>query len=195
MIFLDAERGCYVSEGRDYPRFSKIMEAVGAVDKRWFSEFHAIRGTHVHTATELIDRDNLDEDSLDEQLIPYTDGYRKFLHDVRPEILYIELPLIHRALGYGTTLDRVLMIKGRLGVMDIKSCKQLPAWVGQQTQAHKMVWNFSQFNCDRIQERYALQLPGDGSYRLHVLEDGNDLTKWMNNLNAYQKLQGAEDDS
>lgn len=193
MIHLDQEKNVYVCEGREFPRVSKILEVAGVIDTRWFKEFHALRGTYVHQATDWFDRGTLDEDSVDEELRPYFEGYKKFIKEVQPEILGIEVPLVHRALGYGTTIDRILKISGRKAVLDIKT-GGLPKHVGQQTIAHKLAWNFSRIEDERVIDRYALQLPGDGKYKIHVLKDGNDLTCWMDSLTKYNKTiteQGA----
>lgn len=185
MIPLNAAETHYVLNGVEYPRVSNILEEAGVIDTRFFKEYYATRGTFVHSACEYFDRDELGDYPGD--IAPFVDGYIKFRKQVPMEIRWIELPVVNRVLKYGCRIDRVVNIGGRLGVLDLKCTKVKPSYVGQQTYAHKLAYNFAYAPQaqDRIKDRWALLLPGDGNYKLTPLTDENDLPAWIDSLRRF----------
>jgi len=145
------------------------LVAAGLVDTSWFTDEARVRGTYVHKAAELLDRNNLDESSLDPVIAPYIDAYRAFLRDARPEWDYIEHRVEDRTMGYVGRLDRA-GTAGRLGrfVLDIKSGAVFPV-TGLQLAAYRRC-----LPKPTAWKRYALQLSDDGTYRIHEFTDRTD---------------------
>lgn len=125
------------------PHVTEILKRSGLVDTTWFSDEVRDRGTIVHEATEFLDQDDLDWESLEEMEDPSillrVRQYEKFKRDTGIEILKIELPVTHR-LGYVGRLDRVVILNARKGILDIKGTTESP-WHGVQLAAYAACFN------------------------------------------------------
>lgn len=109
------------------------LSVTGVLDEagffRWFSEDPDARerGSVVHKILELYDQGDLDERSVDPELRPYFDAWRRALDFLRPQ----SMPLIEHAMvarGVGGKLDRVwIAADGSCEVVDIKTGDGSPA--------------------------------------------------------------------
>lgn len=133
-------------------------------------------GMNVHLATELYDKGDLDEDSLDPDIYQQVQAYKKFRKDTKIKIYpdAIERIVYNRMYGYIGTLDRIIRINGNLAVLDIKS-GALAGWVALQLAAYVECLK------KRI-ARYALQLKPNGKYNLKRYEDPNDVNVFLSAL-------------
>jgi hypothetical protein len=68
-------------------------------------DWYLQRGTFIHLATELYDRDDLDESSIDPQIAGYLESYKKMNLSYRPE--EIEIRLCDKIYQIAGTLDRL----------------------------------------------------------------------------------------
>ena len=103
--------------------------------------WYADRGQKIHLATELWDKNKLDEESLDIQIIPYLESWKRFRKDQSYTPTHIEYQTYHPELMVGTKIDR-------LPLLDLKSGSPEP-WhvlqIGFQREClkiHKMNENF-----------------------------------------------------
>jgi hypothetical protein len=140
------------------------------------------RGEHVHAVTELDDRGELDEASVNHALAPYLEAWRRFRRDSGFVPTRIEDRVVHRHLGYAGTLDRLGTLRGRPALVDIKSGLK-PKSVGAQTAAYLEAWMLNS-GARRRPVRYCVQLNPDG-YRLHVLDDPADWPLFISCLNLH----------
>lgn len=160
-------------------------------------EYASRRGTLVHLATQLLDEDDLDEDTLDPALRPYLDAYRRFLEDARPEWSGIEMRVHHSDFGYCGTLDRCGVLHGLKGapesVVDIKAVAKVSPATGVQTAAYDAA--LPQDRRRKKRHRYALQLKQDGTYRLHPFTERTDFDVFVSCLNlfAFKTRHGLND--
>lgn len=92
-------------------------------DGGFFSEAAALRGTHVHTATEYDDEGALDFDALDDGLKPYIEAWRRFRRETGVRILASEAVVYHPTLLYAGRIDRLVSFATEPYplVLDIKS--------------------------------------------------------------------------
>lgn len=123
-------------------------------------------GIAVHKACELFDAGLLDEEAIDSRIVPYLEGYKRFLTDCRPTWESTEQVVVDALARYAGTLDRagVLRMAGvRIeAVLDIKTSREV-----QPTTALQL-WAYARAYAPDISlELVALQLTGDGNYRLH----------------------------
>lgn len=102
-----------------WPHVTEILNGAGLIDTSWFTDEHRERGTAVHKATEYLDQDDLDRQSLDDKTAARVGQYEQFLSTSGCHVDAIELK-VHHPLGYCGTLDRLVTINGRPGVLDIK---------------------------------------------------------------------------
>ncbi|PTB23479.1 hypothetical protein C9I56_39005 [Paraburkholderia caribensis] len=128
-------------------------------------------GQAVHKMTELYDRDDLDMDTLSDELLPYLTGWIKFRSETGFEPELIEKQFHHPSLGYAGTLDRTGLINRRRAVVDIKKMLRLEPVVGVQLAAYK---ELCIKNGVDVQDRYGLGLRADGTYRLVPFNDKHD---------------------
>jgi hypothetical protein len=173
VIEFDEPSHTYTVDGREFPSVTHILEpytGLEFVDRellRKAAEF----GNHVHLACHLYDRGELDEDTLDPELVPYLDGWKHFLDDSGAIVILSEYRVASRKHGYAGTFDKMLFWGKSNRMVDIKSGSVLPKTVGPQTAAY--VEAYAEENC-RIRDRYCIHLPGAGKYKSHRLTDARD---------------------
>ena len=108
------------SEHAYLPRVTSILKDAGLVDTRWFTEYAREKGTQTHRAAQFIDRGGVNWATMDPGVFPRAVQYQRFLDEVNPMIHAIERPVVNVVMGYRGTLDRIVAINGRMGVLDIK---------------------------------------------------------------------------
>ena len=130
---FDSDSHRYELNGKELPSVTQVLREAGLIDEQWYNDFSRDRGSVVHLATEFLDDDQLDEDSVDERIKPYLDAYRQFKIDSGFEPLPIvdqvtgcevisEAHRFQPKYGYAGTIDRIGMLKsGRKAVIDIKT--------------------------------------------------------------------------
>ena len=170
---FEEERHLYLVNGVQIPSVSALMRPLtdlvyGPIDKevlRAAAEF----GTAVHACTEFDDEGALDPASVEPEWQPYLDAYRKWRADTRPEILHIEDRL--GCSKYAGTLDRICRINGQLWVVDLKTTSAIHPHVGVQLAAYVAL---AEKFYGGTYRRAALQLRGDGTYKVHEFTSYKD---------------------
>jgi hypothetical protein len=120
----------------DLPHVTDILKDAGLIDTTFFTEWSRDRGKAVHLACELSDKGMLNETDLDPAVAPRLEMYRKFLKEVKPEILGIE-EYVEYPKAYCGTLDRRMVINGFPGVLDIKNGNPAP-WHALQVMLYSL---------------------------------------------------------
>ena len=149
----------------------------------------AALGTAVHRACELLDNDDLDQETDEgkaglEPIAGYLAGYVKFKAEVRPVVLENESRLFHPVHRYAGTIDRRYTINRDLWDIDLKSTVAMSPLVGLQTAAYSELFKA---NGDRRRPRRgALQLFPDGKYKLWEFKDPSDIAVFLSLLNVYR---------
>lgn len=149
------------------------------IDTQWFTEAARRRGTFVHLACHLLDSGDLDWDTLDERL-PGSSGYVRswdaLKRDTGLTVLASELRVWNAALGVAGTLDRIVLIRGREWLLDLKTVGQgaglPPPCTAYQTAAYDYL---APGKSGR--RRGAIVLQADGSLPKLVTYN-NDLDDW-----------------
>lgn len=120
----------------ELPHVTEILKNAGLISTDFIPEEARELGTAVHLATQYLDQEDLDIESLDPRVALRVASYQKFLAEVKPKIVAVELPVRDNTYHYCGTLDRILEIKGHIGVLDIKGICQAD-WHGLQLAAYK----------------------------------------------------------
>jgi hypothetical protein len=165
---FDAATHTYRLDGELVPSVTTVLKSVGLVEYSHIPQdvlqAAAHRGTAVHTALEYLDRGELDWTSLDPTIKPYVVAYERFLEDSSFIPAHIEYRVFNGLHRYAGTLDRTGYL-GNFGnsltVLDFKTGLVLPGHAIQLA---------AYANClvmPRRFRRIALQLCGDGTYRVH----------------------------
>ena len=137
-------------------------------------------GQHVHAATDLLDRNNLDEETLDSGLVAHLDGYKLFLLETGFTVTHSEEQLYNPRQKYAGTLDKRGIWKGTTWVLDLKS-GAVPRTVGLQTAAYQQACE------EKPRRRLGLQLLPN-NYKLHACEDPADWSYFVSFLNVHRYM-------
>ena len=122
-------------------------------------------GNAVHLATELYDKGELDEDTLDPALASYVTAWAKFLSDSGYKVEHIEAKVYSKKYNYMGTLDRVLVNGAKRAICDLKSGLIYP-YMAIQTSSYQEAFNEGLKAKDHAGERLVVQLKDDGTYSL-----------------------------
>lgn len=166
-LIFDPEKHQYFLNGLLLPSVTQILADMGFINRDFFTEQGKTRGSFVHLATELDDKDELDEESLDDALLPYLTAWRLFKRESGLQIESIEKPVASGVYQFAGTLDRIGMLNGHNeSILDIKS-GAVSSWVGLQLAGYEIAEN-------KKYKRYAVQLMDTGKYKLHQFNDRSD---------------------
>lgn len=147
-------------------------------------EAKADLGRRVHTATEFDDDGDLDEASIEDDVAPYLEAYRKFRADTGAIVLANEHRVFEPLHRYAGTIDRVLLINREHWVVDLKTSFVTPLSAAPQTAAYMRA-----LNDPGITRRAALRLRPDGTYRLDPLTNPDDWSVFVACLSLYRYLE------
>lgn len=142
-------------------------------------------GTAVHRACELLDNDDLDEESDDGRaaLVPiagYLAGYKLFKAEKRLSIIANEKRMHHPVHRYAGQIDRSYAMGGHVWDVDLKSTVSMSPIVGLQTAAYTEM--FRAHGRKNPARRGALQLFPEGRYKLHEFTDPADFSVFLSLL-------------
>lgn len=161
----------YRIDGKRVPSVTEILKYGGWVDFEGVDptilKRAADRGHFVHEASELIDEDDLDWDTVPEAWLGYCRAYAEFRDSRMFEIEATEEVIKNEQYRYCGQLDRRGLLRGRRAIIDIKTSYQPADSWGIQIAGYAAA--FSQPH-----ERYALWLRRDGTYRLLPYTDPLD---------------------
>lgn len=143
-------------------------------------------GRRVHFAAQLHDEDDLDEASIEPDVLPYLEAYRRFLAETGAVIVNNEARVFSPVYRYAGTLDRVLLLNGQHWMVDLKTSLVTPATVGPQTAAYLRA-----LDNPAVTHRAALRLRPDGTYRLDPLTDPNDFSLFLACLTIHRHLEST----
>ncbi len=177
------ERHEYSVGGVIIPSVTQMLDAMGLKSgTEWMTPEHSQRGTFVHTACQLLDEDDLDEETLDIELKGYVEAYKKFKSESGFKVELIEYRVCSRIYGFAGTLDRTGTIKEHYCVLDIKSGVKQPC-DALQTAGYMIAlseekgWE-KKARC----QRYALYLCKDGTYKLQQHANHTDKDVFLSAL-------------
>lgn len=147
------------------PDFSMVPPAV--------LEAKRALGVAVHAACEYDDADDLDEDSLADDLRPYLSAWRKFKADTGAAMIENERQLGHSLMRYAGTLDRVAAMRGARWLLDIKTAADPDPSFGVQLAGYEDLLKANELAPSALR-RASVHLRPDGSYRFHEFKNPND---------------------
>ena len=197
LTFRESDHTYWVGDPEEGTRLfsaTQIGAEAGLVDTRFFSPAAAERGTFIHSATEYLDREDveLQEDDLDEAIVPYIVAYKKFTEECHPQWEGIEEQMCDPQLGIAGTIDRWGYInptgkKKIRVVLDIKSgasapyhAVQLACYQHLITRKLLLMGNAHQHNSSKpLVERYCLYITKRGTYKLTKFSDVQDIAVFM----------------
>lgn len=181
----------YRMRGERWPSVTEVLEPLLQLEgiPKAMLRAAADFGSNVHAACHLSNVGNLDWDSLDEELRPYVNAWRKFVTETGAVVLASELRIAHPKIKYAGTLDAIVRWKGRQHVLDIKTSFSVPRTTAYQTAAYYEAVRLT----GRLvtPTRYCVHLRADATYRLLKLDNRSDFNSFISCLNFWRLLNAA----
>ena len=173
VLTFDEKEHIYRLGDEILPSVTEVIKGAGLAGDFMPDPWYLQRGSLVHAASALLDRNDLDESSLDPAIAGYVQGYRNFLKETGfvPEV--IEVPRFNPKLMFAGTPDRVGRLDGEGIVLDLKTGVSRPRWHRLQTAAYVLL------SPEHPEKRAALYLAADGGYSLVEHADPNDSPTFM----------------
>lgn len=163
-LTLDEETHIYHLDGR---RIIGVTEALSILDDRWkVDPFYLQRGRLIHLATEYYDNGELDENTLDDRIVPYFKAYLKFLDDTHFSPRHIEVKLYHPIYIFAGKIDRIGLLNDDLDSVDLKSGTPAPVDKIQGS----AYWELERANDIPVKKVFDLYLKDDSNYSMVEVE-------------------------
>lgn len=144
------------------------------------------RGRAVHKATALLDGlipgRTLDWASLPGPIRPYVEGWRSFLGEHHPKILAVEAFARSHVYRFFGRCDRVVEIRSRKAVLDIKTGEDEDPLVALQLAAYQRAVGEMGL---KVPRRLSIHLNREGGVRVRLHEDPGDFAVFMGALNVF----------
>src|SRR3990172_1656127 len=195
MIEFDAFTHTYKVDGLVVPSVTQvlsILEDWSQVNREVLAAAGDF-GTHVHIACDLDNKGILNEGELDPELLPYLNGWRRFLGESGARVITGELQVASRSHRYAGMLDALIEWRGAICVVDIKTGATVPRVAGPQLAAYELAYNELLATATagkpepghRARKRFVVQLAAD-SYRVHEMKNRTDWTVFQSALNCWR---------
>jgi hypothetical protein len=156
-------------QGIELPSVTTVLKETRLIDYSMIPQDvlqnAARRGTAVHQALALLDEEALDEETVDPEIRGYIEAYLRFKRESGFEPALIEYRSWSPVHRYAGTLDRTGTIGNDNVLLDFKT--------GMVMAGHRLqLAAYQAFLPDPLRlRRIALQLKGDGTYRVHEFPD------------------------
>lgn len=188
MLHFDSDSHTYTIGGERLPSVTQVLEILTDLEGIPFRhlEYARGRGDAVHYGCELHDRDELDWDTVDAELIPFIEAWIKFRKQTGFVVDKIEHRMFHPALRFAGTLDRTGLLYGEPAIVDIKAVAKVYPTTGPQTAAYESLLKATEPGGPASYKRYSVQLCKNGTYKLHPYEDRADFSVFASALTLWR---------
>jgi len=176
VLTLDPGPHSYTFNGRPVDSVTQILDGVFEPFKMLSPEdlaYYGSRGTATHKMTELVDKGTLNLETLAPEIVGRHHAYLLFLDEHFPEMIQTEFKIVNKLMGYVGTLDRILKLHGKTGVLDVKSGIDTGT-VGMQTAGYGEAYFKGKKHW-----RWGLFLRDNGTYKLTPYTDKGDYADFL----------------
>jgi hypothetical protein len=182
-----SESHVYTVDGKIVPGVTDVLAPLTCWDKvnPELLAWHRTRGQHAHRAIELWNDGDLDEEDLDPQLVPFLNGWRKFVKDTGFHVTHGEQKVYHVGLGYAGMLDIRGIMRRVPWLIDLKLGAPQKTW-GPQTAAYVDALAVA----ERPRRRACLRLL-DNDYKLFPQNNPRDIAIFQSCLNLKRYANGS----
>lgn len=166
---FDAEQHHYYFDGVRIPSVTQLLAPVSFDYDSVPSgilQHAAERGTAVHLATEFYDDGDLDEDSIDPEILPYVEAWRLFRRESGFVVFRSEVRVHSARHGFAGTFDCLGVLNKQLAIVEKKTTAQLHPSTAIQVSAYMRAFNEGKPREEQAKRCYSVHLRRDGTYRL-----------------------------
>jgi hypothetical protein len=187
----------YFLGDRELLSVTTILKMAGLLDPRHYTDLALERGSLAHRALEWFDQGDLDEDDLDQRLVPYLMAWKRFLAETGFVVGETERRIASGARGVAGTVDRTGLLSGQAAILDLKTGGR-ERWHELQTGAYASLIREADGTPYHKLTRGCVYLSADGRYRLELHENRHDmavfdaarvLVQWGLNLDAERTVR------
>lgn len=188
-VQFDQAEHAYTVGGARLPSVTQVLGELSARAYRFVDKDTMQRtawvGQCVHAVIEQDSHDNLDEEALDAQLLPFLTKWRQFRAQSGFKVIHSEQRVASLRYGYAGTLDLFGRLNDRWALIDNKRTAGVPRTAGPQTAAYEAALRecYPELGTEPI-DRYALQLT-DAKWQLVPFRDRNDLRVFLSALQLF----------
>jgi hypothetical protein len=170
----------YWRDGVRVPGVTEILDGLGLIDTRWFTEESRRRGAAVHAAIHFYLERDLHWPSVDERIRGYVEAAIAFLEDSKFEAVEVEKRVLHEGVPtFAGTLDVAGKFGGVETVADWKS-GAFSAVTGMQIAAYDIA-----LGGPKRRRRIGVQIRDNGKYRKTDFDDRRDYQRFMSAADLY----------
>jgi hypothetical protein len=167
-LTFEPEAHVYHLNGQRLPSVTQVLEPLINYDgvPNGILQHAADRGTAVHLATEFWDDGDLDEESIDPEVLPYVQAWQRFRAESGFVVERSEVRVYSARHRFAGTFDCLGILRGRRVIVEKKTTAILAAATAIQVTAYRRAYNETCRPPERIRQSYSVHLRRDGTYRL-----------------------------
>lgn len=167
----------YRLNGMVIPSVTTIMKPISDAEYKGISQqtldVAASKGTSVHEAVENWVKFRVED--IQPEFKPYFDAFLDWVDKFKPVFIGSEVRMYHRLLGYAGTVDLLVLIDGKLTLIDVKSTYNvIEKACGLQLEAYAQALASHGI---KVEQKMILHLTRDGKHR-EVWFAANDTERW-----------------
>lgn len=173
-----------LATGRNLPSITWMLEQEGLVDPTWFTQASADRGTFVHDMTTAFDLGAMDVHECVSEYRGYLLAHVAATGILRPDWLHVEVPMANAKHRFAGRPDRVGLVLGVKGVLEIKTAVKHKSHAVQTALQAILVADELKLPPTGVQ-RFAEYLQPNGRFKVEQHKDARDfdeayrlLRKW-----------------
>lgn len=184
-LTFEPEAHVYHLNGQRLPSVTQVLEPLINYDgvPNGILQHAADRGTAVHLATEFWDDGDLDEESIDPEVLPYVQAWQRFRAESGFEVLRSEVRVYSERHRYAGTVDCIGTLRGRLIMVEKKTTAVLHPATAIQVSAYYRAYNEAAPKVERVRAACSAWLRRDGTYRFDVHDVGDHWAAFLAMLN------------
>lgn len=166
---FDADAHAYFVNDRQVPNITSMLQQVGKVDPKYYTDEHRERGRAVHALTADVDLRAVDPRTLVSPYRGYVLAHVAAMDRLKPKVLEVEVPDVHPQYKFGGRPDRVAKVFGVLSVLDEKSGRE-EKWHAIQVALQAILKGWRYGLAPESIQRFTLYLDNGGGFknRLHA---------------------------
>jgi hypothetical protein len=184
----------YTLDGKAIPGVTTVMQPFIGAEFRFVDaavlKAAQERGTSAHAMISQEIKEGIGLSDVAFDMIPYYEAWMDFKLRSGFRPIFSEEKVYSRKYGYAGTLDLFGELNNRLILPDIKCVTSLARSTGPQTAAYLQALREAhpEYSGAKI-DRAALQFTPDGKWKLHPLDNKDDLKTFLSCINIYNHIR------